>query len=376
MFKEVIVVYDDESLRNRKQRVRGAYTGTTSILFASSAPLTQRLPEKAFDHCQGHNTSNVINRVKAMQPAELWHSNRTVVKSCYLVIMYVFALSQTHVNWMHFSPLPMIGLKRWKSWLPTARWKWRQKQLPRLLIRGNRWRASFPVQCCLLTSTVIYSGDILPKRCTFRELFRFQHGSSIFVFICVFSNSKHHALYITYKGMYQYQATNIQIQIIPFTFSPLGNRGWILPAGKATPQRLAYRSGCLIQDSSWARHMVAAWKASWPISFVSKWSKRVAPTTVLRLAASKRKKRRSRTSDQEQDLRPPPRKSHARRRVKQEWKENLLPLAKMAKAKVGAEKEKAAKENLCRGSSVVPSSRLCRTRPWGFNVFGRKLKSE
>lgn len=75
--KEVLVVFDDESIRNRKQRVRGSYCGSTSMLLASSAALPQCLPEKSFDHCQGHNTSNVISCVKAMEPSELWHTNRT-----------------------------------------------------------------------------------------------------------------------------------------------------------------------------------------------------------------------------------------------------------------------------------------------------------
>ena len=110
--KEVIVVYDDESLRNRKQRVRGSYAGTTSMLFATSAPLTQCLPEKAFDHCQGHNTSNVINRVKAMQPSELWHSNRRRFSN--LILFFSAFFFYPH-QLDAFSPLPKIGLKRWKS---------------------------------------------------------------------------------------------------------------------------------------------------------------------------------------------------------------------------------------------------------------------
>ena len=74
--KEVLVVFDDESVRNRKQRVRGSYSSHTSLLIATSTALTQCVPEKAYEFHQGHTTSNVINRVAAMAPAELWHVGR------------------------------------------------------------------------------------------------------------------------------------------------------------------------------------------------------------------------------------------------------------------------------------------------------------
>lgn len=78
--KEVLVIFDDDSIRNRKQRVRGSYTSATSLLIASSVALSQCLPEKPYEFHQGHTTSNVINRVAAMAPSDLWHVGRLVLK--------------------------------------------------------------------------------------------------------------------------------------------------------------------------------------------------------------------------------------------------------------------------------------------------------
>lgn len=76
--KDVLVVYDDESIRSRKQRVRGSYSSHTCMVIASSTALTQCLPEKAYQHNDGYCTSNVINRVKALSPTNLWMTSRTV----------------------------------------------------------------------------------------------------------------------------------------------------------------------------------------------------------------------------------------------------------------------------------------------------------
>ena len=75
--KEVLVVFDDASIRNRKQRVRGGYTSHTCMAVASSNCLTQCLPEKQFEHHTGHCTSNVVHGVKALSPTDLWHTNRS-----------------------------------------------------------------------------------------------------------------------------------------------------------------------------------------------------------------------------------------------------------------------------------------------------------
>lgn len=77
--KEMMVVFDDASIRNRKQRVKGSYVSHTTLLIASSAALNQCLPEKAFEHHPGHCTSSVFHSVKAMPPTEMWHTSRPVV---------------------------------------------------------------------------------------------------------------------------------------------------------------------------------------------------------------------------------------------------------------------------------------------------------
>ena len=75
--KDIVVVFDDASIRHRKQRVKGSYTSTTNMTLASSSALTQCLPEKPYDFHPGHCTSNVFHTVKALAPTELWHTSRT-----------------------------------------------------------------------------------------------------------------------------------------------------------------------------------------------------------------------------------------------------------------------------------------------------------
>ena len=74
--KDLLVVFDDESIRNRKQRVRGSYVSHTCMVLATSAPLTQCVPEKAFEYHTGHCTSNVFQGVKAVAPTDMWHTSR------------------------------------------------------------------------------------------------------------------------------------------------------------------------------------------------------------------------------------------------------------------------------------------------------------
>lgn len=75
--KEVLVVFDDASIRGRKQRVKGSYSSHASLTFASSVSLTQMLPEKAYSHHPGHSTSNVFHGVRALAPSDLWHCSRS-----------------------------------------------------------------------------------------------------------------------------------------------------------------------------------------------------------------------------------------------------------------------------------------------------------
>ena len=74
--KEMSVIFEDASIRSRKQRVRGTYGCLTSLTLASSVPLTQCLPEKGFEFHPGHSTSNVFQGVKALSPADMWYESR------------------------------------------------------------------------------------------------------------------------------------------------------------------------------------------------------------------------------------------------------------------------------------------------------------
>ena len=74
--KEILVIFEDESIRNRKQRIRGSYSSSTCITVATSTNFTQCLPEKAYDHHPGHCFSNVLCNVKALTPTEAWHLSR------------------------------------------------------------------------------------------------------------------------------------------------------------------------------------------------------------------------------------------------------------------------------------------------------------
>ena len=76
--KESIIVYTDESLRSRKKRVKGGYSGHTYLLTASSAPLAQVVPEKSYDFHTGSCWSDVFSGVQALGASELWYASRTI----------------------------------------------------------------------------------------------------------------------------------------------------------------------------------------------------------------------------------------------------------------------------------------------------------
>eukprot|EP00435_Cladocopium_sp_Y103_P020629 s1684_g5.t1 len=76
--KETIIVYTDESLRSRKKRVKGGYSGHSQLVTASSAPLAQVVPEKSYDFHTGSCWSDVFSGVQALGASELWYASRTV----------------------------------------------------------------------------------------------------------------------------------------------------------------------------------------------------------------------------------------------------------------------------------------------------------
>ena len=116
--KEVLVVFDDASIRNRKQRVRGGYTSHTCMTVASSNCLTQCLPEKQFEHHTGHCTSNVVHGVKALSPTDLWHTNRS-------------------------EKVEILGKARTVEVTPEA-----AEERNSVASRRQCWKASSPLACC------------------------------------------------------------------------------------------------------------------------------------------------------------------------------------------------------------------------------------
>jgi len=77
--KTSTVVYDDASLRARRQRVsKTAYTRKAAISFYSAKTLfPDTIPEKKFlEPYNGHNTGDIIGFVRAAQPSELWQVSR------------------------------------------------------------------------------------------------------------------------------------------------------------------------------------------------------------------------------------------------------------------------------------------------------------
>lgn len=74
--REVLVVFEDESVRNRKQRVRGSYASHTAVSVFTPGLFTQCLPEKPYSFHPGHVFSNVVTNVKALSASDLWHLGR------------------------------------------------------------------------------------------------------------------------------------------------------------------------------------------------------------------------------------------------------------------------------------------------------------
>lgn len=157
--KEMIVIYEDASIRTRKQRVRGPYGCFTSLTLASSVPLSQCLPEKAFEFHPGHSTSNVFQGVKALAPADMWHESRRLLPSN----------NQNHIS-TEFKVLRSVafdslnrcifnlaGPRSWKYSPMTGRCKSLRKQPRKLpeLMPIPAWKRSFQHVCSLWTSSGI-----------------------------------------------------------------------------------------------------------------------------------------------------------------------------------------------------------------------------
>ena len=93
--KQLLVTYDDDSMRSRKKRSRGSYSTYSTYYLASHHCLTQAIPEKQYQHHKGYCTSDVFGPVKAMQASELWHASRTlnsISDSLCIIVLYIFIM--------------------------------------------------------------------------------------------------------------------------------------------------------------------------------------------------------------------------------------------------------------------------------------------
>ena len=75
--KDLLVTFDDESVRNRKKRVRGAYSTYSTYILASGQHLTNAVPERQYPHHKGYCAADVFGPVKAIKASDLWHATRT-----------------------------------------------------------------------------------------------------------------------------------------------------------------------------------------------------------------------------------------------------------------------------------------------------------
>ena len=77
--KEVIVAFDDESMRLRKKLSRGCYSLRSTLLFYSKSPLIPDVvPEKQYDSytVPGNTSDMTVGFIKALGPSSLWHASR------------------------------------------------------------------------------------------------------------------------------------------------------------------------------------------------------------------------------------------------------------------------------------------------------------
>lgn len=74
--KEICLCFSDASIRGRKQRCRGAYSGKTTGLLFTANTLSVMIPEKPYVDLHGHSTSDVCYGIPALQPEDLWHLER------------------------------------------------------------------------------------------------------------------------------------------------------------------------------------------------------------------------------------------------------------------------------------------------------------
>ena len=81
--KNLLVTFDDDSIRDRQKRVKGAYSTYSTFLLASSQALSQAIPERQFQFHKGYCMSDCFGPVRATPVSELWHATRTHQQSYY-----------------------------------------------------------------------------------------------------------------------------------------------------------------------------------------------------------------------------------------------------------------------------------------------------
>ena len=79
--KLVSVVFNEETMRARKKRIRGsdAYTCQTSLgIYSGRTLVPDVVPEKRRPHYQGYNTGDVVGFVDALAMTEQWETSRAL----------------------------------------------------------------------------------------------------------------------------------------------------------------------------------------------------------------------------------------------------------------------------------------------------------
>ena len=75
--KEILLAYQDESIRGRKRRVKGTYTCRSTLTLYSRNLLIQTLCQKEPTISQeGNNSADVISGIVALSPSDMWHTSR------------------------------------------------------------------------------------------------------------------------------------------------------------------------------------------------------------------------------------------------------------------------------------------------------------
>ena len=74
--KEILLTYQDESIRGRKRRVKGTYTCRSNLtLYSRNLLIPNTVPERTYKS-GGYNSADVISGIVALSPSDMWHTSR------------------------------------------------------------------------------------------------------------------------------------------------------------------------------------------------------------------------------------------------------------------------------------------------------------